>query len=599
MLSVPQEQISKISRPQLGVFSSRLEAQRLFRFMKAATTLEALSTRLIPLGDARRRDFSEYRLAPISSRDELNGELVEELLRWRVSAKFHGDENLSLAGTARWLKNHLLELDDRILFVVLDGFGNRLGHLGLWFRSDEELELDNVIKNPNANVPGVMSEATKSLGRWVNEFLGIEKIYLRVREGNSHAINFYQNLGFIDVQDDNRNEEESTEGDSESENSYRSMSALTSRWLPVRDEILSAGPSMGVFEQSLVSESVRSGWNKHFSDFVDGFSATFGEYVQSKFVIPTDSCTSALHLALWAMGVGPGDEVIVPEITWVATAAAVRFVGATPVFADVDKETWCLDPESVREKITPLTKGIIPVHLYGFVADLEEIDSICKKHGLFMIQDAAPGIGTTINSRSVTSWGEISCFSFQGAKLLVSGEGGALVTQDRDIYERALQISQSGRKPGTFWIERLGKKIAMGNPTAALALAQLFGVERQIDRKRRIANWYREGLSPLEELTFQKETVGTRSIHWMTSIFIGDTGADREALRSFLLSRGIDTRPVFSPISRYPIWDKSHQEGRNSAVIGDHSINLPSGVHLTEAEVHRVCGEILTFFNGK
>jgi len=599
MLSIPQENIELIDSPELGNFSRRLEARRLFRFIKAATTQEAVASRMIPLETFNQREFFGYRLSPITVRDESNHELIEDLYRWRVAANFDGDEKLSVEGTRSWLKTHLLEIEDRVLFLVHDEFGNRVGHLGLWFRSDSELELDNVIKGPGKFTRGVMSEATKALGRWVNEFLGIEHLHLRVRQDNLHAINFYQNVGFVRTVAEEINTKmvgASSELEVGCEVPYVSMFASTSNWLPNREELLTAGPSMGIFEQALVSESVRSGWNNHFSDFVTGFNRVFGEYIEADFVIPTDSCTSALHLALWTMGVGPGDEVIVPEITWVASAAAVRYVGATPVFADVNEETWCLDPNSVREKITTSTRGIVPVHLYGFVADLEEISSICEEYGLFMVQDAAPGIGTTINSKSVTAWGDISCFSFQGAKLLVSGEGGAFVTRKREIYERALKISQSGRRPGTFWIEQLGKKITMGNPTAALALAQVYGVERQIDRKRRIASWYREGLDSLQTVRFQKESSGTRSIHWMNSIYIGDSGADREELRSFLLSNGIDTRPVFSPISRYPIWGKDHSEGKIAALIGDNSINLPSGVHLSEAEVNRVCDAIRTFF---
>jgi perosamine synthetase len=495
------------------------------------------------------------------------------LLAYRKSARFPGDSNLSEEGTARWLEAQLLELDDRILFFVQDPMGRKMGHVGLWRRNELDMELDNIIKNPVFEAKGVMSEAVKAIGRWAREFIGVEKLTLRVSPTNVHAIKFYSRLGF-EV--------------SEANETWQTMSVLLDYWFKENPEILTAGPSIGPLEQALVGEAVRTGWNYHFSDFLSSFADTFGTYEDAEYVIPTDSCTSALHLALWALGIGPGDEVIVPEITWVATATAVRYVGATPIFADVDQNTWCLDPSSVREKITPSTRAVMPVHLYGFVSELDQISNICSEFGLYMVQDAAPGIGTMLHGKSITNWGDISCFSFQGAKLLVSGEGGALVTKNRDIYAKALKLSQSGRKPGTFWIEQLGKKITMGNPTAALALAQVFGVERQINKKVEIASWYRELLGENPMISFQKELVHTRSIHWLTSIRIETSQFDRDEFRRNLLTIGIDTRPVFPPISSYPIWTQKYAPNPNAVSIGGSGINLPSGVRLTRFDIERV-----------
>jgi perosamine synthetase len=297
-------------------------------------------------------------------------------------------------------------------------------------------------------------------------------------------------------------------------------------------------------------------------------------------------------MALWSLGIGPGDEVIVPEITWVATANAVKYVGATPIFADVDKDTWCIDVMSVESLITKKTKAVMPVHLYGYVGDLLALEELCKKNELYLVQDAAPGIGSMIEKKSVAKFGDISCFSFQGAKLLVSGEGGVLTTNSKEIYERAFKIGDSGRQPGTFWIDSYGKKMKMSNPTASLAVSQLQSVERQIAQKKKINRQYKELLSDVDGLTFQLEASNTRSIHWMTSILINRDNFNREEFRDSLLRLGIDTRPVFPPISQYPIWGREIRPKQISKHVGANAINLPSGVRLSELSIEKVSNAI-------
>jgi perosamine synthetase len=196
------------------------------------------------------------------------------------------------------------------------------------------------------------------------------------------------------------------------------------------------------------------------------------------------------------------------------------------------------------------------------------------------------------NDKSTASYGDISCFSFQGAKLLVSGEGGVLTTNNKDIYEKAFKIGDSGRMPGTFWIDTYGKKMKMTNITAALAVAQLHSAERQISQKRQISAWYKELLGGIDGLSFQLESANTRSICWMTSILIDRKGFDREDFRAKLLDMKIDTRPVFPAISQYPIWDLSNNPQPVAKWIGENALNLPSGVRLTKNSVERVCEAI-------
>jgi perosamine synthetase len=359
------------------------------------------------------------------------------------------------------------------------------------------------------------------------------------------------------------------------------------------DRILTAGPMVGPREIDYVLDAARSGWNLSHSNYLDRFEADFARFVGSDFALATSSCTGALHLALLAVGVGVGHEVIVPETTWVATASAVRYTGATPVFADVDPRSWTLDPDSVRSCISDRTRAVVPVHLYGYPADMAALMSMAEEHGLSVIEDAAPAIGATVLGKPVGSFGDFGAFSFQGAKMLVTGEGGMLVTSNQRLRDRAWKLQDHGRKPGTFWIDELGYKYKMSNLTAALGLAQLESVNLQIARKRQINSWYREFLAETPGVSFQEELPDTRSICWMTSITIDPMVASREVIVSALRERGIDSRPVFPAISQYPFWADSHQSpGVVAARIGQNSINLPSGVKLTRPSVDRVASVI-------
>lgn len=589
-----QENLGSTPLPQLGVFSVEQECFRLFPFMKASENLESLYSRGFPLDPEDEGTFSGFRLIPLSEIHAHNQNMIGQLVDWRVSAKFHGDDGITLEGTKHWLRVGVLDKNDRLLFLVVDREGTSHGHLGLWLRDSETLELDNVIKNPESDKKGVMTAAAQAVGRWANEFLGATRLWLRVASDNLHAISFYSALGYRETGRLPFASEASGNSVSLEEKSLHWVVMVVDceSYLSPRVKILTAGPSIGPMEQAMVADAVRSGWNERHSDYLQLFADNFSTYVKTQYSIPTDSCTSALHLALWALGIGPGDEVIVPEISWVATASAVRYVGATPVFADIDERTWCISPDSVESLITKRTRAVIPVHLYGFVADLESIADLCERYGLYMVQDAAPGIGAMYEGKSVAEFGDFTCFSFQGAKLLVTGEGGMLCTNDAELYEKAAKISDHGRRPGTFWIEELGKKIKMNNHTAALGLAQLYSAERQIQKKTLIASLYRDELSEITGLKFQEVASGTRSIHWMTSVWIERDGFDREMFRLALLSEGIDTRPLFSPMSRFPIWDRETVAQPIASMVGDNAINLPSGVGLTSEEISRVAATV-------
>jgi perosamine synthetase len=218
---------------------------------------------------------------------------------------------------------------------------------------------------------------------------------------------------------------------------------------------------------------------------------------------------------------------------------------------------------------------------------------IARENKLFVVEDAAPAIGTEIDGKRAGNFGDFGCFSFQGAKLLVTGEGGMLVTDDEDLFKQAKKIQDHGRKPGTFWIEQLGHKYKMNNITSALGLAQIERVENQIFRKRRINSWYRESLADVNSISFQEESSCTKSICWMTSFTLNDNAPlTRDSLIDALKDDGIDSRPVFPAISQYPIWKYVPQAQPNALKIGASGINLPSGVSLSKSAIEKVCSSI-------
>ncbi len=362
--------------------------------------------------------------------------------------------------------------------------------------------------------------------------------------------------------------------------------------------ILTAGPSISILESMYVMDATRNGWNSNHSNYISRFEKEFAEYVGAKFAMATSSCSGALHLSLLSLGIGPGDEVIVPDITWVATASAVRYVGAKPIFADIDPKSWTIDCESLRSKITHRTRAIIPVHLYGFGADMLKIIDIAREYGVYVIEDAAPAIGTKIGFKKAGTFGDFGCYSFQGAKLLVTGEGGMLVTDNEDLMAKARKIQDHGRRPGTFWIEELGYKYKMNNITAALGLGQIQRADQQIAKKREIAQWYRNGLESVPNISFQQEVGDTKSIHWMTSFYIdSDTKKTRDGLIEKLKQDGIDSRPVFPSISQYEIWGYRSEVPTVSKMIGDNGINLPSGVNLNPESVEKVIRSVREFLD--
>ncbi len=362
--------------------------------------------------------------------------------------------------------------------------------------------------------------------------------------------------------------------------------------------ILTAGPSITALEKKYVNDAVANGWNGNWNNYLSKLEREFKKFFKSKFAIPTSSCTGGMHLILKALGVKKGDEVIVPDITWVATASVVKYVGAKPVFVDIDKETWTMCPKSLKKKITKKTKVIMPVHTYGHPCKMDDIMKIAKSKKIYVVEDAAPAIGATFKNKLVGTFGIASAFSFQGAKLVAAGEGGVIITSNKNLAKKIKQLAAHGRafkkNKSTFWIEKIGYKYAMSNIQAALCLAQLKRIKELVSKRRKIFKWYQSNLKNFKNIQLNKEVYPAKSIYWMTSIFIRKSKKKRitaNYLSKKLKDELIDTRPVFPSISTYPMWKTKNNFF--SKELSKYSLNLPSGHNLKREEVKYICNNII------
>lgn len=364
-----------------------------------------------------------------------------------------------------------------------------------------------------------------------------------------------------------------------------------------------AGPSITQKEVDYVTDAARNAWYSNANVYNDRFEKTFAEYLGMKFAISLPSCTSGIHLSLLALGVGAGDEVIVPDLTWIATSAPISYVGATPVFADVDRKTWCISPESMEKSITPRTKAVIPVDLYGGIPDMDEIHKVTERHGIAVVEDAAEAIGTEYKGHKAGTFGDTGVFSFHGSKVMTTGEGGMLVTASDKVYRRCSFLRDHGRSPGEkmFWNAEVGYKYKMSSLQAALGLAQLERVAELVKQKREIFNWYSSELSGEDGITLNFEPPETKNAYWMVTVIIdAKFGLEKEKIMAFLSQKGINCRPIFYPLSSLPAYDRLPQAKHakrsniNAYKISPYGLNLPSALTITQTQVRYVCDALKT-----
>ncbi|MDI6797073.1 MAG: DegT/DnrJ/EryC1/StrS family aminotransferase [Desulfatibacillaceae bacterium] len=371
---------------------------------------------------------------------------------------------------------------------------------------------------------------------------------------------------------------------------------------PVKKDIPIAGPWITQKEVALVADAAQNAWYGRAGEYNERFEKAFAKFVGADFATSLPSCTSAIHLALTALGIGPGDEVVVPDVTWIASVAPVVYLGATPVFADIQPDTWCLCPQSLEACITKKTRAVIAVDLYGSMPDMDAISAVCLKHGLALVEDAAEAIGSEYKGRAAGSFGRAGVFSFHGSKTLTTGEGGMLVTDDQDLFNRVLFLRDHGREPGDtmFFNREVAYKYKMSSLQAALGLAQLERIDELVNKKREIFSWYRQKLAAVDGLCLNAEPTGVKNSYWMSTIVLDQAlGLTKESLMAKLKEKGVMTRPFFHPLSAIPAFYNTPQakaaRKRNKVAksIAPFGLNLPSALSLTKDDANFVSDAIL------
>jgi perosamine synthetase len=351
-------------------------------------------------------------------------------------------------------------------------------------------------------------------------------------------------------------------------------------------------PSIADKEVEYVSDAVRSGWVSSLGRYIEEFERGFARFCGTRYAVSASNGTTALHLALLAVGVKAGDEVIVPDLTFIATANAVAYTGARPVTVDIDAETLCIDPAAIEGAITPRTRAIMPVHLYGHPADMDAINAIGARYGLVVIEDAAEAHGAEYKGRRVGALGRCGVFSFYGNKVITSGEGGMITTDDEALYRTARRLRDHAMSPSKrYWHEEVGYNYRMTNLQAALGVAQLERIDTFVERRRQIMGWYREQLGHRAGLRLNRDAAWAKNAYWMICVEIDDLDeARRERLMVALRERGVDSRPYFYPVSDMPMYPSCDTPVAHR--IARSGLNLPSYVDLTHDDVVHICRQL-------
>jgi perosamine synthetase len=378
------------------------------------------------------------------------------------------------------------------------------------------------------------------------------------------------------------------------ESQPRNVSVATER-IPI------SAPALVGRELEYVSRCLQSSWISSRGEFVSRFECDFAALCGVRHGVAVCNGTAALHTALVALGVGPGDEVVMPSLTYMASANAVMYTGARPVFVDSEPRTWNLDPERVADAVTSRTRGIIAVHLYGHPADMDVLRELADDHGLFLLEDAAQAHGASYRGRPAGSLGDVAAFSFYGGKLITTGEGGMCVTDDDELAEQMRRLRAQGEDPQRRYIAtRLGFNYRMTNIAAAIGVAQVERADWHIARRRANALCYRERLEGEKGLRFQEHQPWAQSAHWLTSVIVDDgPGLGRDRVICELQALEIETRPLFPPLHSQPVYAAGEPASLPLCEdLAARGLSLPSGAALTEAQIDRVCDALLAAIRG-
>ncbi len=354
-------------------------------------------------------------------------------------------------------------------------------------------------------------------------------------------------------------------------------------------------PSLSGNEKKYVNNCIDSTWISSKGKYIIEFENAFADFVGIQHAASVCNGTVAIHLALIALGVGPGDEVIVPTLTYIASVNAIAYTGATPVFVDSVADTWQMDPEDVKKKITNNTKAIMAVHLYGHPCDMDALCAITREHDIFLIEDCAEAIGSKYKGQHVGTFGDISTFSFFGNKTITTGEGGMVVTNDETLFDRAVHFKGQGlAKHRQYWHDVIGYNYRMTNICAAIGLAQLEQVNHFLERKQEIAKKYTAAFQNTS-IRFHLSHPDVTHSYWMCSVLLPEA-SHRDKLRNNLDSLGIETRPLFYPVHTMPMYSTKFQRHSVAEDLGWRGVNLPSYPGMTDEEVEIVIKAIKSFY---
>jgi perosamine synthetase len=355
-------------------------------------------------------------------------------------------------------------------------------------------------------------------------------------------------------------------------------------------------PSLNGNEKKYVNECLDSSWISGKGKFINEFETAFAKFVGTKHATTVCNGTVALHLALEALGIGEGDEVIVPTLTYIASVNAITYTGAKAVFVDSLQDTWQMDPDDVTKKITTATRAIMCVHLYGHPCDMEKLVNVASANNLFLIEDCAEAIGSKYKGKHVGTFGDVATFSFYGNKTITTGEGGMVVTNDETLYDRLVHLKGQGlAKYREYWHDAIGYNYRMTNICAAIGLAQLEQIDEILAKKRQVANWYKEALKG-SRFEFHMESRDIMHSYWMCTVLIPQ-GMERHALKEFLMEHGIETRPMFYPIHTMPIYSQKYEKHQMAEGLARRGMNLPSYPSLSKENIDEIITAIMQYEN--
>jgi perosamine synthetase len=353
-------------------------------------------------------------------------------------------------------------------------------------------------------------------------------------------------------------------------------------------------------EERYVLDCIRTNWVSSAGKYLQEFEAKFSAWCGARHGIACSNATTGLHMTLVAMGIGPGDEVIIPDFTLIVSANTVILAGARPVLVDIEPDTWCIDASKIEEKITPRTKAIMAVHMYGHPCDMDRIQEIARRRGLKVIEDAAQAHGAEFRGRRAGAMSDAGIFSFYGNKILTTGEGGMILCGDDALAARLRLLVNQGFREPRFVHEVMGFNYRLTNVQAALGLAQLEKADEKVARKRENARLYTERLRGVQDLALPVERPGARSVYWMYGVVPGERYRQpRARLMGRLKEAGIDTRAFFHPMHLQPVYqgaDARFPDCRgaypHSTRAGERGLYLPSGHGVTPAQIDEVCAKL-------